>query len=44
MSQVQTIPAGTRAEIWDADAWSSYLEAQETAFSETDEEVLPGIF
>ena len=41
---VAVIGAGTRAEIWDAEAWNSYLEDQENAFSETDEEVLPGIF
>ncbi|WP_382306162.1 division/cell wall cluster transcriptional repressor MraZ [Herbiconiux sp. UC225_62] len=38
------IGAGSRAEIWDAEAWNTYLEAQEAAFSETDEEVIPGLF
>jgi MraZ protein len=38
------IGAGTRAEIWDAQAWDNYLLEQETAFSETDEDVLPGVF
>ncbi|MGM7667535.1 division/cell wall cluster transcriptional repressor MraZ [Microbacterium sp. A93] len=42
--ELAVIGAGTRAEIWDAGSWTSYLEAQENAFSETDEEVLPGIF
>ncbi|THJ67550.1 division/cell wall cluster transcriptional repressor MraZ [Arthrobacter echini] len=37
------IGAGNRAEIWAADAWDSYLQEQETAFSETDEDVFPGI-
>ncbi len=37
------IGAGNRAEIWAADAWDSYLLEQETAFSETDEDVFPGI-
>ncbi|MGO1182185.1 MAG: division/cell wall cluster transcriptional repressor MraZ [Micrococcaceae bacterium] len=41
---VAVIGAGTRAEIWDLESWNSYLEAQENTFSETDEEVLPGIF
>ncbi|WP_291045563.1 division/cell wall cluster transcriptional repressor MraZ [Herbiconiux sp.] len=38
------IGAGSRAEIWDAEAWNAYLAAQEAAFSETDEEVIPGLF
>ncbi|MCC9197873.1 division/cell wall cluster transcriptional repressor MraZ [Arthrobacter sp. zg-Y820] len=42
--ELAVIGAGTRAEIWDASAWQTYLEEQETAFSETDEETMPGIF
>jgi MraZ protein len=42
--ELAVIGAGSRAEIWDAEAWSSYLEEKETAFSETDDEGLPGIF
>ncbi|GAA3936715.1 division/cell wall cluster transcriptional repressor MraZ [Pseudoclavibacter caeni] len=38
------IGTGDRAEIWDAAAWSSYLEANEEPFSETAEEVIPGVF
>lgn len=38
------IGAGTRAEIWDTAAWNSYLSESESAFSDTDEEVIPGIF
>ncbi|GAB2683298.1 division/cell wall cluster transcriptional repressor MraZ [Thalassiella azotivora] len=38
------IGAGSRVEIWDATAWESYLAEQETAFSETAEEVVPGLF
>ncbi|TYB67863.1 division/cell wall cluster transcriptional repressor MraZ [Nonomuraea sp. PA05] len=37
------IGANTRLEIWDAQAWDTYLSAQEQAFSELSEEVLPGI-
>jgi MraZ protein len=37
------IGANTRLEIWDAQAWDSYLSAQEQAFAELSEEVLPGI-
>jgi MraZ protein len=42
--ELAVIGAGSRAEIWDAGAWNSYLEEKETAFSETDEDALPGIF
>jgi len=38
------IGAGTRAEIWDSEAWDAYLAEQEAAFSETAEEVIPGLF
>ncbi len=37
------IGANTRLEIWDAEAWQSYLGQQEDAFSAASEEVLPGI-
>jgi MraZ protein len=37
------IGANTRLEIWDADAWQSYLGQQEDVFSTASEEVLPGI-
>jgi MraZ protein len=38
------IGAGDRAEIWDASAWETYLAAQEAAFADNDEEVIPGVF
>lgn len=38
------IGAGNRAEIWAADAWESYLAANEEPFAETAEEVIPGLF
>jgi len=38
------IGAGSRAEIWDAEAWQSYLAEQESAFAEIEEEVIPGMF
>jgi MraZ protein len=37
------IGANTRLEIWDAQAWETYLVAQEDSFSDAAEEVLPGI-
>ncbi|MDQ0734343.1 division/cell wall cluster transcriptional repressor MraZ [Arthrobacter agilis] len=41
--ELAVIGAGSRAEIWAADAWESYLTEKETAFSETDEDGFPGI-
>ena len=37
------IGANTRVEIWDSQAWDTYLAAKEQAFSELGEEVLPGV-
>lgn len=37
------IGANSRVEIWDADAWESYLAGQEDSFSALSQEVLPGI-
>ena len=37
------IGANTRLEIWDAQAWETYLASQEDSFAEAAEEVLPGI-
>src|SRR5499433_120509 len=37
------IGANTRLEIWDAQAWETYLAEQEDSFSGAAEEVLPGI-
>ncbi|WP_158864691.1 division/cell wall cluster transcriptional repressor MraZ [Leifsonia sp. AG29] len=38
------IGAGSRAEIWDAQAWETYLAEQEATFATTEEEVIPGLF
>jgi MraZ protein len=38
------IGAGNRAEIWAADAWNDYYKDREQSFSETEEEVIPGLF
>lgn len=42
--ELAVIGAGSRAEIWDATAWQRYLEEQEAAFSDIEEEVIPGLF
>lgn len=41
---VTVIGAGDRAEIWDTEAWNSYLVEKESEFSSTDEEAIPGLF
>lgn len=41
---VAVIGAGSRLEVWDAQAWRDYLDAREEEFAETAEEVIPGIF
>ena len=38
------IGANTRLEIWDATAWSAYLEDREKGFADVSTEVLPGLF
>jgi MraZ protein len=38
------IGASTRVEIWDREAWDTYLTESEEAFAEVEEEVLPGVF
>ena len=42
--ELAVIGAGSRAEIWDAGAWEKYLAEQESAFSDIEEEVIPGMF
>ncbi|MDP5226211.1 MULTISPECIES: division/cell wall cluster transcriptional repressor MraZ [Arthrobacter] len=42
--ELAVIGAGTRAEIWDAQAWNDYLVEQENSFSATDEDAIPGLF
>lgn len=40
---VVVVGNGTTVEIWDAVAWSTYLDGQEEGFSDLSEEVIPGI-
>ncbi|MGG5172977.1 division/cell wall cluster transcriptional repressor MraZ [Pseudarthrobacter sp. J1738] len=42
--ELAVIGAGSRAEIWDMQAWTDYLEEKESVFSETDDNGIPGIF
>ena len=38
------IGAGGRVEIWDTEAWDTYLIEQEASFANITEEVIPGLF
>ena len=38
------IGANTRVEIWDLQAWESYLADREKSFADVSEEVFPGLF
>ncbi|CAM3525215.1 transcriptional regulator MraZ [Isoptericola cucumis] len=40
---VAVIGAGTRVEIWDRPTWETYLAEQESAYSETAEQILPDL-
>ena len=42
--ELTVIGAGSRVEIWDSEAWDTYLAEQETSFANTTEEVIPGLF
>jgi len=37
------IGTGNRVEIWNLENWNSFLEEQEAAFSDRDEEIIPGL-
>ena len=41
--ELAVIGAGSRAEIWNASAWREYLAVQEEVFSNTAEEIIPGM-
>lgn len=40
---VAVIGAGTRVEVWDAAAWETYLAEQESAYSDTAEQLFPDL-
>ncbi|MFC6355851.1 division/cell wall cluster transcriptional repressor MraZ [Luethyella okanaganae] len=42
--ELTVIGAGSRVEIWDTEAWETYLAEQEATFANTNEEVIPGLF
>ena len=42
--ELAVIGAGSRLEIWDAQAWADYLDHQEQSFADTTDEVVPGLF
>jgi MraZ protein len=40
---VAVIGAGTRVEVWDRAAWEAYLAEQESAYSDTAEQIFPDL-
>jgi MraZ protein len=42
--ELTVVGVGTHAEIWDTAAWTAYSDDTAAAFSDVDEEVIPGIF
>ena len=42
--ELTVIGAGSRAEIWNSQAWNDYLSVQEDVFSQTENEIIPGMF
>ena len=42
--ELTVIGAGSRAEIWNSQAWNDYLSVQEDVFSQTENEIIPGVF
>ncbi|MBM9433147.1 division/cell wall cluster transcriptional repressor MraZ [Flaviflexus equikiangi] len=37
------IGAGNRVEIWNLESWNDFLEEQEAAFADRDDEIIPGV-
>ncbi len=35
---------GAHAEIWNADSWNAYADSNEDAYSDMEQEVIPGLF
>lgn len=42
--ELVVIGAGARLEIWDTHAWETFLQSEENAFAEREDEVIPGLF
>ncbi|MBR6459499.1 MAG: division/cell wall cluster transcriptional repressor MraZ [Actinomycetaceae bacterium] len=42
--ELVVIGAGARLEIWDTQAWEAFLQGEEEAFAEREDEVIPGLF
>lgn len=40
--ELAVVGAGSRVEIWDLEAWNTYLAANEQSFADISEEVVPG--
>ena len=42
--QLTVIGVGDHAEIWNSEAWEEVLTVEDAAFSDTNEEIFPGMF
>ena len=42
--ELTVIGVGSRAEIWNSQAWNDYLSVQGDVFSQTENEIIPGMF
>jgi MraZ protein len=42
-SDIVVIGVGTRAEIWNREAWQAYLEEKEQGYSDIADDVLPEV-
>lgn len=42
--ELAVIGAGNRLEIWDLQAWNAYVENHEESYSQTTQEIIPGLF
>ncbi len=42
--ELAVIGSGSHVEIWDMDAWTSFLNTNEDEFADREEELIPGVF
>ncbi|WP_373854359.1 division/cell wall cluster transcriptional repressor MraZ, partial [Arcanobacterium haemolyticum] len=42
--ELAVIGSGDHVEIWDAEAWNTFLTTSEDEFADREEELIPGVF
>ncbi len=42
--EVAVIGSGTHVEVWDLEAWNSFLDSSESEFADREDELIPGVF